>query len=255
MDIVKKNRDAWDKLVEQEDHWTRPVSSEEIENARKGIWSIVVTPKKPIPRSWFPEDINGKKILCLASGGGQQGPILAAAGSNVTVFDNSMKQLEQDEKVAELENLNIKTVQGDMRDLSDFKDETFDLIVHPWSNCFVDDILPVWKEAYRVLKHGGNLISGFANPTEYIFDYKKLEQGEFVVRHSLPYSDLTSISEIELQELLDSGEPLAFGHTLEDQIKGQLDAGFLIAGFYEDIRGIELDKYMNGGIATNAIKL
>jgi len=30
---------------------------------------------------------------CLASGGGQQGPVLAAAGAHVTVFDNSPRQL------------------------------------------------------------------------------------------------------------------------------------------------------------------
>lgn len=255
MDIVEKNRQAWDLLADQEDQWTRPVSSQEISDARKGSWSIVVTPEKKVPRSWFPDDIKDKNILCLASGGGQQGPILAAAGALVTVFDNSKNQLNQDKLVAEREGLNLLTVQGDMRDLSMFEDQYFDVIVHPWSNCFVDDILPVWKEAYRVLKRGGNLISGFANPAEYIFDYKKLEKGDFLVRHTLPYSDLTSITEKELEDILESGEPLVFGHTLEDQIKGQLDAGFLIAGFFEDISGTPLDKYMMGGIATNAKKL
>ncbi len=181
---------------------------------------------------------------------------MAALGAKVTVFDYCEAQLEQDRMVAIRDGLKINTVKGDMRDLHMFDDETFDLIIHPWSNGFVDNIIPVWKESYRVLKKKGTLISGFANPTEYIFDLRSLMKGELKVRHKLPYSDLSSISREELQELvLDKGEGICFGHTLEDQIQGQLDAGFVIAGFYEDIGGTVLDEYMNGSIATKAIKL
>ena len=65
-----------------------------------GEWQIVLTPTKPIPRTWFPADLHGVDVLCLASGGGQQGPVLAAAGATVTVFDNSPRQLAQDRAVA-----------------------------------------------------------------------------------------------------------------------------------------------------------
>jgi len=97
-------------------------------------------------------NIVNKNVLCLASGGGQQGPILAAAGANVTVFDNFDKQLEQDDKAALNYNLNIETIKRNMQNLSIFSDNYFDLIIHPVSNCFIDDIKPVWREAYRVLK-------------------------------------------------------------------------------------------------------
>lgn len=256
MDYLEINEEVWKRKVEEQYIWSRAVSSEEIEKAKKGEWKIVLTPKKPVPRSWFPDTIQGLEILCLASGGGQQGPIMAALGAKVTVFDYCKAQLEQDRMVAIRDGLKINTVKGDMRDLHMFDDETFDLIIHPWSNGFVDNIIPVWKESYRVLKKKGTLISGFANPTEYIFDLRSLMKGELKVRHKLPYSDLSSISREELQELvLDKGEGICFGHTLEDQIQGQLDAGFVIAGFYEDIGGTVLDEYMNGSIATKAIKL
>lgn len=255
MDIVKKNREAWDILAQNNDKWTQPVPTEEVERARSGQFSIVLTPEKSIPMDWFPKKLSGKKILCLASGGGQQGPILAAAGADVTVFDNSTKQLEQDLFVAERDNLRLETVQGDMKDLSDFQDESFDMIVHPWSNCFVDDILPVWKECYRVLKFGGTLVSGFSNSFEYIFDYKELEKGQFIAKYKLPYSDVKSLNKEELEDVYSSNEPLVFGHTLSDQIKGQTDAGFLIEDFYEDIGGNTLDAYTNGSIATKSIKL
>ena len=94
MDIREHNRVAWDALAEKGDRWTVPVLREAIEAARKGLWDIVLTPTKPVPRSWL--DVTGRQVLCLASGGGQQGPILAAAGATVTVLDNSPKQLERD---------------------------------------------------------------------------------------------------------------------------------------------------------------
>lgn len=254
MDYVKNNSEIWDKRAENDDVWSIPVSSEMIELARKGIWDIVLTPTKKVPHSWFPDVMLNKKVLCLASGGGQQGPIISALGADVTVFDNSKKQLEKDEFVANRENLNIRTVQGDMKDLSAFSNNSFDFIIHPWSNGYVDSVLPVWREASRVLKQGGIMISGFANPIEFIFDLEKLEQGEFVVRHKIPYSDITSLTEEEFNRIT-KNDGVCFGHTLTDQIQGQIDAGFMIVGFYEDSGGTVLDKYIHTSIATKAIKL
>jgi len=111
MDIVKHNKSAWDGYVEKKDRWTIPVSEQEIENAKNGIWNIVLTPKKSVPHDWFP-DLKSLKILGLASGGGQQGPILAALGADVTIFDNSEKQLQQDKTLSDQFNLDIKIVQG-----------------------------------------------------------------------------------------------------------------------------------------------
>ena len=85
----------------------------------------------------------GADVLCLAAGGGQQGPILAAAGADVTVFDNSPRQLAQDRLVADRDGLAIRTIEGDMADLSAFADASFDLVVHPVSNVFAADVRPV----------------------------------------------------------------------------------------------------------------
>ncbi len=255
VDTTNYNREAWDIAVEQGNVWTRPVTSSTIDDARNGKWEIVLTPTKPIPKDWFPPLAN-KKVLCLASGGGQQGPILAAAGAEVTVYDNSPKQLQQDEFVATRDHLTIHTELGDMRDLSRFPDKVFDLIVHPASNVFVDSVLPVWKEAYRVLGKGGILLAGFSNPIQYIFDLRAWNAGQLIVRHRIPYSDLDLPEEERKELILDKNEPLCFGHSLHDLIQGQIDAGFLIAGFYEDNAGgrAPLDKYIDSYIATRAIK-
>jgi len=169
MDVRDYNRRAWNRQVEKGNRWTVPVSPEVTAAARRGEWQIFLTPTKPVPRAWFPA-LPGRDVLCLASGGGQQGPILAAAGARVTVYDNSPRQLDQDRMVAERDGLEIEIVEGDMRDLSAFPAASFDLIVHPVSNTFVPDVRPVWREAHRVLRPGGDLvIAEFAAPTNRAF--------------------------------------------------------------------------------------
>lgn len=250
------NRSAWDKQVDQRNKWTLPVDNKIIMNAKRGEWKVVLTPQKPVPKEWFPE-LSGCRTLCLASAGGQQAPVLAAAGAEVTVFDNSPKQLNQDKLVAERENLKLELELGDMRDLSKFDDESFDLIFHPVSNCFIDDVNLVWKECFRVLRSGGVLMSGFVNPIRYIFDQFKIEEGELELRHSIPYTDLNDLSVKEKQMLEEKGLPFEFGHTLEDQIGGQLKAGFVITDFYEDIFDPAEDKlseYLPTFAASRSVK-
>lgn len=256
-DILELNRRAWNSLVEKGNRWTVPVSPEEIAAARRGDWRIVLTPFVPVPSNWFP-DLQGARVLCLASGGGQQGPILAAAGAEVVVFDNSPRQLEQDRVVASRDGLTIETIEGDMADLAVFDARTFDLIVHPISNCFVPDIAPVWSEAYRVLRSGGALLAGFTNPVRYLFNEDIEYSSDLLyVVNTIPYSDEEQLTEERKQQLLAEGEPYEFGHTLENQIGGQLDAGFVLAGFYEDRYPPEEDKlsmHIPSFAATRALK-
>ena len=114
LDPVAYNRAAWDREVDRGNEWTRPVGPDVTARARTGDWSVVLIGYEPVPRHWFPASIKGAAVLCLASGGGQQGPVLAAAGADVTVFDNSPRQLARDEQVAARDGLAIRTVLGDM---------------------------------------------------------------------------------------------------------------------------------------------
>jgi SAM-dependent methyltransferase len=256
MDVRAHNRMAWDRQVEGGNRWTVPVGPQVTEAARKGEWEILLTPTRPVPRSWFPQ-LSGRDVLCLASGGGQQGPVMAAAGAKVTVLDNSPLQLSQDRMVAERDGLEIITVLGDMADLRAFPDGAFDLIVHPVSNIFAPEVRPVWAEAFRLLRSGGALLAGIANPVIYLFDLESYERGELQVRYSLPYSDIENLPEAVKLRYIEEGEPFEFSHTLEEQIGGQIEAGFMIAGFYEDYDDDEqspLRKYMPTFIATRAIK-
>jgi len=250
MDIVKHNETAWNNYVDKKDRWTIPVSEQELEKVKNGDWKVVLTPNKTVSHDWFPE-LKGLKILGLASGGGQQGPILATLGADVTIFDNSEKQLEQDKVLSDKFNLNIKTVQGDMKDLSVFEDNSFDLIFNPCSIVFVDNVLPVWKECFRVLKPGGILMTGLINPISFQLDEESLK-----LIYKQPFSDLYSLTPEKLEELKNKKEPLVFGHTLTDQIGGQLDAGFVMTGMFEDTWDVEnkMDDFLPSFIGTRAVK-
>lgn len=255
MNVRSYNRRTWDQRVAEQDEWTIPVPSETIHAARRGEWRIFLTRSRPVPQDWFPR-IKGADVLCLASGGGQQAPVLAAAGASVTLLDNSPAQLAQDRMVAQRDGLAITLLEGDMSDLSQFPDQSFDLIVNPVSNLFIPKVQPLWDECYRVLRPSGILMTGFMNPAFYIFDRELMDdQGGLKVRHALPYSDLKSLSFSKRKAYLQAGWPLEFGHTLEAQIGGQLQAGFRMTGFFEDrdSRCI-LDEYMPIYIATRAAK-
>jgi SAM-dependent methyltransferase len=255
MEIAEYNRRAWDGLVERGDEWTRPVSPDVIAAARRGDWHIVLTPRRPVPRDWFPP-LAGVRTLCLAGAGGQQAPVLAAAGAAVTSFDNSPRQLAQDRAVADRDGLAVTTVLGDMRDLGVFRDRAFDLVVHPCSNCFVPDVRVVWREIARVLAPGGTLLAGFINPSAFLFDDAAAKTGGvLLVRHRLPYADRSSLTTAEVDALVEAGEPLVFGHSLEDQIGGQTNAELIVTGLYEDTwPGQAISEFMAAMIATRAVR-
>ncbi len=259
VNINQQNETAWDFQAEQQYAWSLPVSDEVIHQAKKGFWDVHIT-KKALPESWLPHDIKSKKILCLASGGGQQAPVLAAAGAEVTVFDISFGQLSKDKKLSEKHQLNIQTVQGDMCDLSALSTGTFDYIIHPISNLYVPELAPVWSECYRVLKKNGLLLSSFYNPVVFVFSKETRQKGingQLKPEYSLPYSDLKHLTQSELKHKMNQKEAIIFGHTLSSQISGQIEAGFYITGFYEDEHPSPrflIEDYMDTMIATKAIK-
>lgn len=258
MDERVHNRAAWDLLSRAGDRWTIPVSSKTIAAARKGKWSVVLTNTAPVPRTWFPEKMEGLDILALASGGGQQGPIFAAAGARVTVLDNSPEQLAKDRLVAKRDGLDLRLVEGTMEDLSVFPDASFDLVFNPTSVMFTRDVRQVWREAARVLRPGGLLLTGFLKPEVYLFGRDDGEGGEspaLLVKHKLPYSDERDLPKDELEGRMGRREPLEFSHTLFDLLGGQMEAGLAVVAMYEDIFGdVALDAYMPGMIATRAVR-
>jgi SAM-dependent methyltransferase len=257
MDLAEQNREAWNAASKGECDWSIPVSADEIKLAKEGSWSVRLTPKKSMPHEWVPP-LNGLEILCLASGGGQQVPILAAAGAKVTSLDISDEQLSKDVLVAKQHDLPVTAIRGEMTDLGRFKEGSFDLIFNPASTLFIEDVEPVWKACYRVLRPGGVLLSGSMNPSFFLFDHDEaLSQGILNVKFPLPYSDLTSLTDDQMAAMRKSRKTIEFGHSLDDLIGGQIRSGFQIAGFYEDYWDDSvtlLNLYSPTLFATRALK-
>jgi SAM-dependent methyltransferase len=248
------NRAAWDRQVDSGNEWSVPVTPETIARARTGDWSVVLIGYEPVPRDWFPADLSGVDLLCLASGGGQQAPTFAAAGARVTSLDNSPRQLDRDREVADRDGLDVTTVLGDMRDLSALADASFDLVFNPVSNVFCPELAPVWAECYRVLRPGGVLMVGFVNPDIFIFDIEALDnRRELVVRHAIPYSTMDWSDEEREREFGDG--PIEYTHTMTEQIGGQIAAGFQLTHFAEaPHHGDATADWMPGYFATRAVK-
>jgi len=244
------NSKVFDRLAAEGWEWSVPVSHEDYVRAKNGDWNVLLTPVKYVPKYWL-GDLRNRKILGLASGGGQQMPIFSALGASCTVLDYSDRQLESERLVAERENYEIEIIKADMTKKLPFQDFCFDIIFHPVSNCFIEDVLYVWKECYRVLKHGGLLLSGLDNGLNFLFD--DIENQPLTVTNKLPYNPLKNDG--QYKKLMEEGDCIQFSHTLEEQIGGQLKAGFLLLDLYEDYNNTgALKDYAPAFIATLAEK-
>ncbi len=248
MGYQERNAAVFDRLAEDGWIYARPISHETYEAAKRGEWDVILTPTRPVPHAWF-GDLNGKKILGLASGGGQQMPVFAALGAECTVLDYSEKQLESERMVAKREGYEIRTVRADMSKPLPFADEAFDLIFHPVSNCFIREVRPLWRECYRILKPGGQLLAGLGNIIPYLVEGERKE-----IVNSLPFDPVAD--EALRARLEAAGEPMEFSHTLEEQIGGQLEAGFTLLSLYEDTDGGSWLQEMNipAFLATRSAK-
>ena len=222
-DINAKTIDGW---IKDGWEWGIPVSHETFEAAKNGDWDIHITPTKNVPHEWV-GDVKDKRILGLASGGGQQMPILAARGACCTVLDYSDSQIKSERMVAKREKYSIEIIKGDMTKPLPFADGTFDMIIHPVSNCYARDVRAIWRECYRVLKPGGVLIAGMDNGVNFMFDSDET----YVVNH-FPFDPLSDPGQMKQLERSEGG--VQFSHTFEEQIGGQLEAGFTITAVYED---------------------
>ena len=224
-DINAQTIDGWCREGWQ---WGTPIPHGAYAAAQQGQWDVYLTPTKPVPHAWF-GPLAGKRLLGLASGGGQQIPIFTALGAQCTVLDYSAAQCESERMVARREGYDVEVLQADMTQPLPFADAAFDLIFHPVSNCYVREVEPIFRECWRVLKPGGVLLGGYDNGICYLFD-----DGP-TLAHPLPYDPLAD--EALLRAALASGEGVQFSHSVEEQIGGQLRAGFRLTDLYEDTTG------------------
>lgn len=249
INYTKINAKTIDQWIKEGWEWGKPISHETYVKALHHNWSVLLTPTKPMPKEWFPKSLKGLKLLGLASGGGQQMPIFNALGAECTVLDYSTLQIESELMVAKREGYSIRTNQYDMTKPLPFDNGEFDIIFHPVSNCYVEQVEGIFKECYRILKKGGILVCGLDNGINFI------SNDEITIDNELPFNPLKNPKQMEELEKSDSG--FQFSHTLEEQIGGQLKAGFVLTDLYEDTNGEGRlhELHIPSFLATRSIKM
>lgn len=237
-----------DRWVEEGWQWGQPIDHDTFVAATRGDWQMFLTPTRAVPREWF-GSLQGKKVLGLASGGGQQMPLFAALGAECTVLDYSQKQLESEQLVAKREGYDITILRADMTKPLPFASDTFDLIFHPVANCYVREMRPIFAECFRVLKPGGILLAGMDNGINFLFD-----ETERTVVNALPFDPVANAD--HRRQLEQNGDGMQFSHTTEELVGGQLEAGFRLTHLYEDTNGEGFLHRMHVPcfLATRAVK-
>lgn len=213
------NRRAWDQRVKQRQRFTRPAEDD-----------TFVDPLQQIDGyGWLGGDIRGRRVLCLAAGGGRQSALYAAAGGIVTVVDISPAMLELDREVAAERRLDVRTVEASMDDLSMFSAGEFDLVIHPVSTCYVPSIEPVYREVARVTRDGGLYISQHKTPTSLQADTQASARGYELTE---PYYRQGPLPPVVGSRHREEGT-LEFLHRWEELIGLMCRCGFVIEDLVE----------------------
>lgn len=155
MSHLRQNRDAWNRLADGGSLFATIATDEELRDPLQALDG----------RSWLPASVAELDVLCLASGGGWQSILYAAAGARVTVVDLSPSMLDLDRREAARRGLNVTILEASMEDLSALGNATFDIVHQPVSTCYVADLAKVYSEIARVLRDGGLYVSQHKAPT------------------------------------------------------------------------------------------
>lgn len=226
-EIAKYNKERWEALSNANVEYAQPFLHLDQKSARE-----VVDPQGIMG------DVTDKDVLCLASGGGQQSAAFGLLGASITIFDISETQLQKDRQTAEHYNLSITTIQGDMRDLSCFADDSFDIVWHAYSINFVPDPRPVFIEVARILRWDGLYRVECHNPfSQPVDDIDWTDQG-------YPLKEIYADGEVHFDDpdwIIENPDgtshrikgPREFRHTLSTFMNNLIAQGFILLGVWE----------------------
>jgi SAM-dependent methyltransferase len=220
-EVAVFNQARWQALAEADALYTRPALNLDAAAARARVDPDGVL-----------GPLEGKRVLCLAGGGGQQSAAFALLGAQVTVVDLSAAQLERDAQVAAHYGLNIRILQADMRDLSELDADAFDVVQHAYSINFVPDVRVVFSQVARVLRPGGIYQLMFGNPFIAGLNPRAWNGDGYPLRQ--PYLDGEPIQAEDEAWVYREGSnpaipgPREYRHTLSTVVNGLVTHGFTI---------------------------
>jgi len=230
-DVAAHNQRMWDRLSAAGIPYTRPQGTPPRTTAAKRRFLDPSDRLTGLP-------IAGQRVLALAGGGGWHAVLFAELGADTTVLDISARQLKTVRDLARSRDVKLRLLQGDMRDLSAFADESFDLVWHSHSIVFVPDADRVIREVGRVLAPGGVYRASTMHPVTlrmygtwtgsgWGFRQSYFEDG------AVPFDDPTW----EFEDVTVDAPTLEYGHRISDLINACAAAGLVIDGFWETTPG------------------
>ncbi len=231
-ELARYNRERWEELAKANVEFSRPAL-----DLNEGSARLMVDPEGVMGVG------TGKNVLCLAGGGGQQSAAFALLRAYVTVVNFSETQLRRDREAAEHYGVRVATVLGDMRDLSCFADDSFDVVWHAHSLNFVPDACVVFDEVRRVVRAGGLYRLHYTNPFVHgVWEKDWDGRGYSLCR---PYVDGAEVVFDDPHWDFDDGTgrrrrvkgPKEFRHTLSAVVNGLVTRGFVMLGVWEDTDG------------------
>jgi ubiquinone/menaquinone biosynthesis C-methylase UbiE len=220
-EIAKYNRDRWRALANADALFTRPNLDLDEQQA-----SAMIDPDGILG------DLKGKRVLCLAGGGGRQSVAFGLLGADVTVVDLSPEQLERDRQMAQHYKLIFTLQQGDMRDLSALAAQSYDVVDHPYSLNFVPDADEVFRQVRRVIKPKGVYTLMFANPFAAGVRNGDWNGSGYTVKEPylqgqrIQYSDEEWVYDRDKHGTIDS--PVEYRQTLSKVFNGLIVNGFMM---------------------------
>lgn len=221
-EIAVANEQFWEKMVEKGCGYTIPWLDLDAVIVRQyatgKLESVPDSLSEMYPANVL-ADVEGKDVLCLAAGGGQQSSVFGLLGARVTAVDLTEGQLVADRKAAEHYGYKITTLRGDMRDLSGLPTESFDLVYHGPSMGYIPDVRQVYSEVARVLRGGGLYRMDFQEPAVFSVEWNG---GSYCITR--PYAEKAQRTEAGAIE---------FRHYLSDIFNGLLETGFSIEQVHE----------------------
>ena len=221
-DYRDRNRQAWNRLASSGSRFARVATDRELANPLAVLDG----------RGWLPKSVDGLDVLCLASGGGWQSVLYAAAGARVTVLDISEEMLKLDNDEARQRGLHVRTVRGSMDDLSDLGDATFDIVHQPVSTCYIPSLRNMYSEVARVLRDNGIYISQHKQPTSLQISHRN-KRHQFVI--GVEYFHEGPIPQQTDESYRESGA-VEYLHRWEDLVGGLCRTGFVLEDLREPVR-------------------
>lgn len=218
------NREAWDELARQQVPLARPAGEKEFAKPQ-----FIIN-----PFGWVDFEVRGRKVLCLAAGGGKHSVLFAAAGAETTVVDISPAMLDLDRKLAAERGFQINVVEASMDQLTPLPDAYFDLVVQPVSTCYVPNVAAVYREVARVTAPGGLYISQHKQPLNLQASLRASPLGYALLE---PYYRSGPLPPVPTGSALRESGTLEFMHRWDELLGGLCRAGFVIEDTFEPKHG------------------